>query len=136
MRVKRFRELPMTTSYVAAFRRLGYKLPNWRFVSAEKIDGVALAIFRSELAPAMVFDSRDVPNWNEQRCLLPGNAVRKRHIARALKEFEGKVDAILVFGGPGEGRKEAEPWQRPGSHWQVTYFEAVTGHHRVELIRC
>jgi hypothetical protein len=122
--------------YAQAFRKLGYELGNPRNdVSAENADGIALAIIRIELEKSMIFDTRDIPDWETKRMPLPGNQRRIQHLKRATEEFESRVNVVL-FDRKSDGKSaNAEPWIRPPSYWKVTHFDPTTGHHRVELVR-
>lgn len=118
--------------YTAAFNSLGYEIRSPRNqVSSEKTDGVAISVRREEHmthAPQSnirkSFDTREVPGWEQLRMHLPGNNWRKNHLQKAIDEFDGRVDVILWDG------KRAEVAGR----WTIAYFDAQTGHHRVELI--
>ena len=127
----------MKLGYVELFLKLGYDVPLPRSdVSAERAGGIALAIFRDELHPKpLAFDTRSVPDWESKRMHLPGNTKRIGHIEKALELFDGHVDVVLVDKSANGDSDGAEPWQRPKSHWKITYFDPATGHHRVELIR-
>jgi putative transcriptional regulator len=122
--------------YVEAFEKLGYTInPPFSDVSAEKSDGIALAIFRKEIDwKAKIFDTALVARWEENRRNLPGNTKRIQHLRRAQNEFSGHVDVILHDQTADGTTAGAEPWVRPKSHWQLTYFDEATGHHRIELV--
>jgi hypothetical protein len=122
------------TGYVQAFKKLGFTLKDPRnSVSAESANGVAVAIYRAELGQDMSFDTRTVPNWDETRGQLPGNKERVRHLERALTEFDGSVRVVLVDGEPGKPSKTGEPWDKPDTYWQVTFFDRPSGNFRLEL---
>jgi hypothetical protein len=59
------------------------------------------------------------------------------HLRRALDEFEGRVDVVIVSGTPGVSYGTAQPWipegGRFGTYWQVIDFEGQTGHFEVVL---
>lgn len=64
-----------------------------------------------------------------------GNRKRIEHIERAIGEFDGNVDVVVVRGKPGEGVDDAFPWlpeRRKGYRWKITAFEPRTGHFRAE----
>jgi hypothetical protein len=69
----------------------------------------------------------------------PGNQKRIRHLRRAVNEFGGRVDVIIVSGTPGESYGTAQPWvaqgARAGTRWQVTSLDDATGHFEVVLRR-
>ncbi len=125
--------------YGQAFAKLGYTLAaprqDW---SAERTDGVCVTLWRSEIDwKTLTMDSRVRGGPLEEWSNLPGNARRIRHARRALVEFGGMVDVIIVDGVPGQGVTDATPWNpkdRKGLRWRVTYLEDVTGHIRMETI--
>lgn len=125
----------MPTGYVEAFKKLGYDIHAPRSdVSAEKPGGIALAIMRHELdRKAMTFDSRLIEDWDKVRRHLPGNSRRSLHLQCCLEQHDGRVDVVLVDKKSKDQIDGAEPWIRSGSYWKVTYFDHLTGHHRVEL---
>ncbi|WP_067111303.1 hypothetical protein [Sphingopyxis granuli] len=124
--------------YGEAFAKLGYALTaprqDW---SAERDDGVCITLWRSEIDwKTLTMDSRlhggPLSDWSG----LPGNAKRIRHVKRALDEFGGAVDTIIVDGIPGQGVIGATPWNpddRKGLRWYVTDLEEATGHIRLEV---
>jgi hypothetical protein len=66
---------------------------------------------------------------------VAGNKKRIEHIARAVREFNGNVDVVVVRGRPGEGVDDAFPWlpeNRKGYNWRIADFEPQTGHFRAE----
>lgn len=123
--------------YVEAFRKLGYEIRLPRSdVSAERADGVAIAIIRQELDPrTMSFDSRLVVGWEEQRMPLQGNSRRIQHLRHSVDQLDGRVEVVLVDKKQGGKLDGAEPWTRADSFWKITYFEPKTGHHRIELVK-
>lgn len=127
--------------YAEAFEKLGYRLDSPRQDwTAEKEDGVCMTLWQklTKFEGGLPFcDSRihdvDISEWGNK----PGNWKRMRHLKRALAEFDGLVDVIIVNGDPGVGYGDAEPWipeQRRGAFWKVTYLDETTGHFRVEAI--
>lgn len=130
-------------SYVEAFKRLGYDIEvprqDW---TAEKCDGVCISLWRKEMGTRdglLWMDTHEhadpIENWGNK----PGNHKRIRHLKRALAELGGKVDVVIVSGEPGVGYGTAQPWiaegARAGTFWQVSSFDAETGHFTVELRR-
>lgn len=123
--------------YGEAFAKLGYQLAvprlDW---SAERPDGICITLWRSEVDwKALVMDSRTHGGSLEDWKSLPGNSKRVRHAIRALNEFRGFVDCIIVDGNPGKGVTRATPWnptERKGLRWRITYLEEETGHIRLE----
>jgi hypothetical protein len=123
--------------YGEAFAKLGYNLQvprqDW---SAEKEDGICITLWRSEIDwKSLVMDSRIHGGPNEIWAGLPGNPKRIRHANRALAEFGGFVDVIVVDGIPGNGVTKATPWQpseRKGLQWTITFLDDLTGHIRLE----
>lgn len=129
--------------FVEAFERLGYKLDgprqDW---SAEKTDGVCISLWKREMGTRdglLWMDTRvhaDSPeNWQDK----PGNRKRIRHLRRAIDDFAGRVDVVIVSGVPGESYGTAQPWLPEGgrarSFWAITYLEEATGHFEVCLRR-
>lgn len=129
--------------FVEAFERLGYIVEaprqDW---SAEKEDGVCISLWRKEM------DARDGLLWMDTRTHAgpidewqdkSGNRKRIRHLRRALEEFGGHVDVVIVSGDPGVGYGTAQPWVaeggRSGTFWEVTKLEDETGHFEVRLQR-
>lgn len=130
--------------FVEAFEALGYVVQaprqDW---SAEKADGICISLWRKEMG------TRDgllwmnththadpIENWGNK----PGNQKRIQHLGRAIADFAGKVDVVIVSGTPGVSYGTAQPWKaegsRAGTYWQITDFDAQTGHFEVQLRRC
>jgi hypothetical protein len=127
--------------YVEAFRSLGYSIEvprqDW---SAESLDGVCLSLWQREMdrkngAPWLDTKRHGMPLelWGAK----PGNHKRKRHLSRAVKDFSGAIDVVIVNGTPGEGYDDAHPWNigERGASWHITNFEAETGHFSAEARR-
>jgi hypothetical protein len=128
--------------FTEAFRKLGYSVEaqrqDW---TAEKADGVCISLWQKEMG------KRDGLQWMDTKVHAtdndgwrrkPGNRKRIRHLRRALDEFEGIVDVVIVQGFPGKGFGNAVPWlaaDRHGTRWRVTYLEEETGHFEVVLER-
>jgi hypothetical protein len=127
--------------FVEAFRQLGYKVEaprqDW---SAEKEDGVCISLWKKEMG------SRDgllwmnthihadpIENWGHKA----GNIKRIRHLRRALDQFGGRVDVVIVSGDPGVSYGTAQAWLaeggRAGTLWHVTELDDETGHFEVVL---
>ena len=74
-----------------------------------------------------------IENWGHK----PGNIKRIRHLRRALDEFGGRVDVVIVSGDPGVSYGTAQPWLAEGGRastfWQVTELDRETGHFEVAL---
>ena len=128
-------------TFTAAFARLGYRLSSPRTDwSAEKEDGVCLSIWEKEVKPkppGSAFDTRTdaqpIETWNHKQ----GFKRRLPHLARAVAEFDGYVDMVIVTGTPGKGHGDANPWlpaARRGYRWRITYFDPATGHFAVETV--
>ena len=121
--------------YVEAFNSLGYEVPNPRQDwSAEKPNGVCITLWKTEVAwtpppPRLDLWEKAEPGtkeWEE----LAGHKRRTKHLARAVAEFDGWVDVILVTGTPGEGYGNADPWlpkQRANHGWRIQRFDEATG---------
>ena len=125
--------------YVEAFERMGYSVPaprqDW---TAESDTGICITLWRSELG------FRNGKPWVDTRVHAgdnsiwknkPGNRKRIAPLQRALDEFDGWVDAIIVHGHPGESYGSADPWileDRRQMRWQVTWIDPETGHFTAE----
>lgn len=129
--------------FVEAFERLGYHVEaprtDW---TAEKPDGVCISLWRKEMGTRdglLWMDTHvhadPIEGWGDK----PGNAKRIRHLRRALSEFAGEVDVIIVSGEPGVSYGTAQPWiaegGRAGTFWQIVSFDESTGHFAVDLRR-
>jgi hypothetical protein len=123
--------------YKAAFTKLGYYLRNHRQDwSAEKSEAVCITIWKLEIDwPTMVMDSRvsgsDIAIWGGKQ----GNKKRTAHAKRALTDFGGWIDAILVDGIPGVSYGKAFVWipeERENRFWRVTFLDEITGQLRLE----
>ena len=127
--------------FVEAFNSLGYDVPNHRQAwSAEKPDGVCITLWKVEMGirdGLLWMDTRvhadPIENWGHKA----GNTWRIDHLRRALDEFEGIVDVVIVSGKPGVSYGTAQPWvangSRAGSYWKVSNFDEATGHFEVNL---
>lgn len=127
--------------YVEAFNALGYNVENPRQDwSAEKADGVCITIWQKEGSVANGLPYLDLwelhpeaGNWVDKS----GHKKRTTHLKRAVAEFGGRVDVILVSGDPREGSyKNAAPWlihERKGRHWHISKFDPETGFFRAEI---
>jgi hypothetical protein len=125
--------------YGEAFSKLGYQLvvprQDW---TAEKENGVCITVWKNNIDYSnWTFDTRvHAKDWEEWGS-KSGNKKRIRHATRALSDFHGWVDVVIVDGLPGEGVANADPWiekDRKGKRWRVTYLEEETGHIRLELL--
>ncbi|HEY5363101.1 MAG TPA: hypothetical protein VIJ49_02755 [Aestuariivirga sp.] len=128
--------------FVKAFSTLGYQLSNhqtdW---SAESDRGVCITVWEKELGirdGLSWFDSQVHAGPYEIWGSKVGNNKRKKHLARALAEFGGRVDVVIVKGTPGEGYDDADPWgeeRKRKGHWQIKSFDQDTGHFSVGVVR-
>ena len=129
--------------FVEAFEKLGYVLDaprqDW---SAENSGGICISLWRKEMGTrgGLLWMSTNVHadplvNWGEK----PGNRKRIRHLRRAIDDFNGRVDVVIVSGEPGKSYGTAQPWLQEGSrsnsYWEVTSFDDQTGHFEVYLRR-
>lgn len=129
--------------FVEAFERLGYTIEaprqDW---TAEKDGGVCISLWRREMGTQdglLWMNTRvhadPLENWQEKS----GNRKRIRHLRRALDNFGGRVDVVIVSGEPGVSYGTAQPWLAEGSrsetYWQVTDLDDETGHFEVFLRR-
>lgn len=125
--------------YKEAFTKLGYDLKNHRQEwSAEKAEAICLTIWKREIDWSnLVMDSRisggDISIWGGKL----GNRKRIAHATRALDDFDGWIDAILVSGDPGVSYEQAFVWwpaERENRMWRVTFLDNETGHIRLEAL--
>lgn len=125
--------------YSEAFQKLGYRLVRPRLDwTASKDDGICVSLWKKEidwkarpLSMSSQVRSGPLEDWVGRH----GNKLRKKHLAVALKEYGGWVDAVIVEGEPGAGVDRAEPWRpeaRQGLKWRVVAFDVETGHFTVE----
>ena|SRR4028119_785096 len=129
--------------FVEAFDAPGYTLEaprqDW---TAEKADGLCISLWRKEMGTRdglLWMDTRvhadALENWQDKS----GNRKRIRHLRRALNEFDGRIDVVIVSGEPGVGYGTAQPWTQDGkrarTYWVVTELENETGHFVVCLRR-
>lgn len=125
--------------YGEAFSKLGYKLgaprQDW---SAERDDGICISLWRTEIDWKLLsMDSKINGGPLEEWSKLPGNKTRIRHAHRAINEFDGVVDVVIVDGVPGNGVTNATPWvpsDRKGLRWKITSLDPLTGHIRLEAV--
>lgn len=128
--------------FTEAFKRLGYSVEaqrqDW---SAENEQGVCISLWQKEMGV------RDGLLWMNTRVHAdplegweskPGNRKRIRHLRRALDEFGGRVDVVIVSGEPGVSYGTAQPWiaegSRAGTHWRISDLDEGTGHFEVRLV--
>jgi hypothetical protein len=125
--------------YAEAFKSLGYDIESPRQDwSAESQDGVCLSLWQKEIRMtngAPWLDTKLHGKPLELWVAKPGNRKRMRHLTRAVKDFGGKIDVVVVTGIPGEGYGSANPWRTKenGARWHITSFEAETGHFSAEV---
>ena len=127
--------------YGEAFARLGYVLSNPRQDwTAGRADGVCVSLVRTEVdwkARPQRLDTRlncdPISEWG----VKPGNRTRIAHITRAVAEFGGWVDAVIVDRRSGGEVQDAEPWQAAERkhRWRIVDFDATTGHFSIEAQR-
>lgn len=129
--------------FVEAFETLGYSVEaprqDW---TAEKMDGVCISLWRKEMGirdGLMWMDTRVHADPLERWEAKPGNRKRVRHLRRAISDFGGRVDVVIVSGTPGVSYGTAQPWipegAREDTYWQVTYLDETSGHFEVSLKR-
>ena len=112
--------------YVKAFNVLGFDVPSPRKDwSAEKDDGICITLWKSEVEwtpPPPRFDLWGIATPGEADWeALAGHKKRTGHLARAVLEFDGWVDAY----------ENADPWipaQRVNHRWRITKFDEATGY--------
>lgn len=123
--------------YSEAFEALGYQLKSARQDwSAEKDDGVCITIWKRRINwPEHSYDTRTHTSSVDVWAKKSGNQKRIAHAKRALVEFDGWVDAILISGEPGVSYEDAQVWvpsDKGGKRWKITFLEEDTGHIRIE----
>ena len=128
--------------FVQAFEVLGYSPANhqtdW---SAEKENGVCITFWRVELSvenglPVYELDLTGQTLPPDHWTTKVGHRKRTAHLQRALNEFDGLVDAILLKGPSGGPYEDAQPWipeQRNGARWRITRFDPATGGFRAQV---
>ena len=128
--------------YTEAFKALGYQLENVRQDwSAEKPDGICISIWKKEAAwtppPPHVDFFELYPEGGGEWTWKSGHKKRRDHLQRAIAEFQGVVDVVIVSGTPGESYEDADPWfpaKRRNHVWKVTRFDPASGLFRAEAI--
>lgn len=129
--------------FTEAFAALGYELVDFRQDwTVEKDDGVCISLWRREMGTRdglLWMNTRvhadPIDQWQEKA----GNRRRMVHLRRALDQFAGRVDVVIVSGTPGVSYGTAQPWiaegTRAGTWWQVTELDDTVGHFEVVLRR-
>lgn len=127
--------------FTEAFQHLGYELRDHRQDwSAEKSDGVCISLWKTEMGTReglLWMNTRihadPIEGWQHKQ----GNRRRIGHLRKALSQFGGHVDVVIVSGVPGVSYGTAQPWiaegLRSGTHWQITELDDGTGHFEVVL---
>lgn len=123
--------------YSAAFEALGYSLDNVRQDwSAENATGVCVTIWKRQMNwDEMSYDTRQHKTKSEIWQAKLGNRKRVAHAKRALEDFEGWIDAILISGEPGVSYEDAQLWvpsEKGGKRWRVVFLDEASGHLRLE----
>jgi hypothetical protein len=127
--------------FVEAFSILGYQLSNhqtdW---SAESDCGVCITIWEKELGQKdnlPWFDTKIHAEPYETWAFKVGNSKRKKYLSKALSEYDGKVDVIILKGTPGVSYGDADPWdvKKRKGHWQIDSFDQNTGNFSVRVVR-
>jgi hypothetical protein len=128
--------------FTEAFERLGYSVEaqrqDW---SAENEQGVCISLWQKEMGvrDGLLWMSTRVhadplEGWENK----PGNRKRIRHLRRALDEFGGRVDVVVVSGEPGVSYGTAQPsiaqGARAGTRWHISDLDDATGHFEVQLV--
>lgn len=131
--------------YAEAFKKSGYSLESIRQDwSSENAEGVCLTIWIKEIKIKNknmyvdVFESFDGRFEEAQKWIdLSGNKKRIAHLKRAVDEFGGRVDVILVSGDPGGSYGDADIWDsaKRGGYWIITKLDEETGFFRAEAVR-
>jgi len=126
--------------FVEAFNKLGYDVHNPRQTwSAENNDGVCITIWQKELKREDGRPYLDLwemyPKGGESWEDKSEHEKRTERLVRAMDEFGGRVDVILLSGEVGKSYGNADPWdvnKRPG-HWRVSKLCRRTGYFRAEI---
>ena len=126
--------------FTEAFNALGYAVASPRQDwSADKPSGICITLWRKELGFKNGYSwvdtevhAQDNVIWRDK----PGNRKRLRHLQRALLEFDGFVDVVIVHGNPGEGFGDADPWlpEVRGGRWRVEALDGTTGHFKAVVV--
>ncbi|MBA3896692.1 MAG: hypothetical protein H0X36_06080 [Sphingomonadaceae bacterium] len=115
--------------YGEAFKKLGYDLTvprqDW---SAEKPGGVCISISRDEIAwQNLAKSDGSGENASDVWVSKPGNKKRAVHAKKALDDYDGWIDAVIVDGEYGTSVDKATPWRpedRLGCRWRVQSISA------------
>lgn len=131
----------LAMQFTEAFERLGYSIgaqrQDW---SAQNERGVCISLWRKEMGVRdglLWMDTRvhagPFDGWKDK----PGNHKRIRHLRRALDQFGGLADVVIVSGEPGVSYGTAQPWlaegARSGTRWRISNLDENTGHFEVRL---
>ena len=125
--------------FTEAFRGLGYEVAaprtDW---SAGNETGICLSLWAKEIKyskDGCSFDTRwdaqPIETWNHK----PGFKRRLDHMKRAMDEFEGSIDVVIVSGTPGESYGDAFPWkpeERKQASWRILELDRNSGHFSAE----
>ena len=124
-----------------AFKSLGYKLESFRQDwTAERDDGICITIWtkQTKVKDGLPYlDCWEIDHNGDDFMEGPAHKKRTLHLERAMNEFDGLVDVILVSGPPGGSYENATPWdskKRKGS-WKIVKFCSETGFFRAEVVR-
>ncbi len=127
-------------NYTETFSFLGYSLESIRADwSAEKSDGVCITIRNAQIVPKSYPPRIDLwqlhPDGGEF-VNKPGYIKRTRHLSRAVSDFGGKVDVILVDGDLEEPYKDAHPWdcEKRKASWMISKFDPESGYFCAEVV--
>lgn len=128
--------------FTEAFERLGYTVHaprrDW---SAANGKGVCISLWQKEMGVRdglLWMNTRVHADPLEEWESKPGNRKRIRHLRRALDEFEGQVDVVIVSGELGDSYGTAQPWlsdgARAGTDRTVDDFDEETSHFEATLV--
>lgn len=127
--------------YGAAFERLGYRLANTRQSwSAAKADGVCLALRKQQFGlnnGLPYYDFFEIHPDRKSHMDRFGHRERTTHIARALREHDGRVDVVMVSAASREGAGDSTIWDvnARGGFWKITKFDPEDGYFRAEVVK-
>jgi hypothetical protein len=110
---------------VAAFRELGYELPNPYAWSVKCDKGVCLALWGGEISWSghdSMFDTRvhaGKTDWRSD----PKAEMRLAHLRDTWSKWNGRVDLVVREGTPNANNGTAQAWKpigkRAGTYWRL-----------------
>src|SRR5690606_33698224 len=103
------------------FHELGYRLKDVRQDwSAEIANGVCITIWKRRMNwDELSYDTREHTTFIDAWSSKSGNQKRIAHARKALDEFDGWIDAILISGEPGVSYEDAQIWEPSLKGWET-----------------